>query len=103
MTNIDQEIRKALMEGQSEEIQELGKEQNIWEMSMELFRGHQRWLNIGGYFIGITFFAVGIWALLKFLAATELQDTARFGMLFMAAFVAVMAMKIWFWLDMNRY
>lgn len=102
MSNIDQEIRKALMEGQSDEIQELGHEQNIWEMSMELFRGQQKMLTIGGYVIGIFFLVVGVWALLKFLTATEMLDIARFGMLFMAAFASVMAMKIWFWMVMNR-
>lgn len=102
MTNIDQEIRRALMEGQSEEIQELGHEQNLWEMSMDLFRGRQKWLSIGGYFIGIIIVAVGVWALLQFLGATELQDIARYGIFFMAAFAAVMGMKIWFWMAMNR-
>lgn len=102
MTNIDQEIRKALMEGESEGIQELGHEQNLWEMSMELFRGRQKWLSIWGYIIGIILVATGVWALLRFLAATELQELARFGMFFMAAFAAVMAMKIWFWMVMNR-
>lgn len=102
MSNIDQEIRKALMEGQSEEIRELGEEQNIWEMSMELFQGRQKWINIFGYIFGILFFIGGIWALLNFVAATELKEIAQTGLIFITAFVAVGFLKIWFWMEMNR-
>lgn len=102
MTNIDQEIRAALMEGQSEEIQELGQEQNIWNLSMELFRGRQKWLNILGSVFGLVFTVGGIWALLKLLAATELQEIAQFGLFFITAFIAVGFLKIWFWMEMNR-
>lgn len=102
MTNIDQEIRQALMEGESEAIQELGKEQNIWNMSMEIFRGRQKWFNILGSVFILVFTVGGIWALLKLLAATELQEIAQFGLLFITAFVAVGFLKIWFWMEMNR-
>lgn len=102
MTNIDQEIRKALMEGQSDEIQELGQEQNLWEMTMRAFQGHNRWNAILGVIGGIIVMAVGIYALIHFIDSTDSREIAIYGALFIFSLVSLIAMKLWFWMEMSR-
>lgn len=102
MTNIDQEIRKALMEGQSDEIQELGQEQNLWEMTMRAFQGRNRWNAILGVIGGIIVMAVGIYALIHFIDSTDSREIAIYGALFIFSLVSLIAMKLWFWLEMSR-
>ena len=60
MSNIDQEIREALMAGDSEELQELGTEQNLFEMTMGTFRGRNRWWTVYGVVLMFALMAVAV-------------------------------------------
>lgn len=103
MTNIDQEIRKALMEGESAEIQELGQEQNIWEMTMRVFQGRNRWNSILAVIGSIFVMAVGIYSLIQFINSTGSREIAIYGALFIFSLVSIILIKLWFWMEMSRF
>lgn len=102
MSNIDQEIRAALMEGESLEMQELGTEQNLFEMAMGTFRGKNRWWTMYGMVLILALTAVGVYSLLQFMATTDSREIVIYGALLAFSIMAIGFIKIWFWMAMNR-
>lgn len=102
MTNIDQEIREALMDKNNEALQELAEEPGMFRQLGDTFRGRNRWLTVWGFVLTLIFMGIGVWALLQFLGAEGVRELVGFATLFVVAYLSVMALKIWFWMQMNR-
>lgn len=100
MSNFDKSIAKAL--GEEPEIGEFGDEQNILEQVTSSFRSKNRWLVVFGIVFGLVFMGLGIYSLLQFL---ELKDTVQalpWAVLLIFSLVAIIAMKIWYWMELNK-
>ncbi len=102
MSNIDQEIREALMAGDSEELQELGTEQNLFEMTMGTFRGRNRWWTVYGVVLMFALMAAAVFSVLQLLGTPDSHEIVIYGALLVFSMMAIGFIKIWFWMAMNR-
>lgn len=102
MDKFDEALREALGE----------EERKVWDdlvdptplqMAGDLFRGHARWLQIIGVIEGLVVLGLGIWTLSRFLAAEEVLVAMRWGVGFLMCMWALWALKMWSWMQMQRY
>jgi hypothetical protein len=96
------ELIRAAFEAEGVDGLDLVAEPSLPEMVTELFRGHLRW--IGGLFMImiLVFFIVTVFCGLRFLDAREVPDMIRWGAGFFFGLVAVLAGKIWYWMEIER-
>ncbi|MCH8202826.1 MAG: hypothetical protein IH996_06950 [Proteobacteria bacterium] len=100
MSNFDKSIAKAL--GEEPEIGEFGDEQNILEQVTSSFRSRNRWLVVFGIVFGLVFMGLGIYSLLQFLELKETVQALPWAVLLIFSLVAIIAMKIWYWMELNK-
>ncbi len=100
MSNFDKSIAQAL--GEEPEIGEFGDEQNILEQVTSSFRSKNRWLVVFGIVFGLVFMGLGIYSLLQFLELKETVQALPWAVLLIFSLVAIIAMKIWYWMELNK-
>ncbi len=100
---IDDMIREALSEEEAELFDRVFDEPSVFELVTGMFRGKMRYLAMLAIVMGIFFMLVGIFSLLRFLAATDVAEMLRWGALMFFSLAAVMGMKIWHWMEMQRH
>ena len=100
MSNFDKSIAKAL--GEEPEVGEFGDEQNILEQVTSSFRSKNRWLVVFGIVFGLVFMGLGIYSLLQFLELKETVQALPWAVLLIFSLVAIIAMKIWYWMELNK-
>ena len=100
--SIDDLIRAALDEEESELYDDLG-EQALPAMAFAVFRGRSRWLTVISMALGSVFLVLGILSASSFYNATELRDFMIWGGAAAFCFSTVWAMKVWYWMEMQRH
>jgi hypothetical protein len=99
--DIDDVIRTVL--GQADaELADRFREQSSTELLAEAFRSRNRRLAIGGAVATLVLFLAGIFCGVRFLQATDQRAMLLWGGGLLLCFGAVTALKIWYWLEMNR-
>lgn len=68
----------------------------------EVFRGRNRRLALGGATVNLVLFVLALFSGLRFLGADDARGTAFWGTAMLLAFGLLIAVKIWYWLEMNR-
>lgn len=94
-------IREALGEPSDEGVDEL-KTQSVAELLTETFRGQNRRLAYGGAVVNVVFFGATVLSGIRFLRADDLRVLLFWGFVMLLCFGAVTAIKIWYWMEMNR-
>jgi hypothetical protein len=99
--DIDNLILEALLQ---EDVQPLDDQegQSMAEMLTGVFRGRHRLLAIGGAVVNLALFVFALFCGVKVLGAEELRPLVLWGFAMLLAFGAITAIKIWYWLEMNR-
>ena len=100
--NIDQLIKQALTEEESEYLEKLNKEQNVFEELLVSFQGKRKWLSIYIYIITLIFFGLSIYSLVQFLSVEEIRTMLLWGAATCGALLIVTMLKMWFWMQMDR-
>lgn len=103
MSNFDEDIRKALLDGPSEEeLKELTEEKPFFAEAWLLFKGRNRWLTILLFVFAISFGIGGIYSVFGILDAET--DASRTLYLFFGMFCvqAILFVRLWIWIQMNR-
>jgi len=100
--NIDQLIKQALTEEESEYLEKLNKEQNVFEELLVSFQGKRKWLSIYIYIITLIFFGLSIYSLVQFLSVEEIRTMLLWGAATGGALLIVTMLKMWFWMQMDR-
>ena len=100
---IDDMIREALTKEEAEMFDQMFDEPSIFELVTSMFRGRFRYLAVLTIFIGIVVLAIGIYCFLEFLAADDVPSMLRWGLFMLGCFGIVTMMKIWHWMEMQRY
>ncbi|MFQ5747659.1 MAG: DUF6768 family protein [Gemmatimonadota bacterium] len=98
---IDVLIREALGQADADLFGEFG-EQSLAGMATEVLRGRQRWIVGVSLVVGLVFLGLSVWSLVRFLGEPGPVGMLRWGALLFFSVTAVWAMKIWYWLEMNR-
>lgn len=98
----DSALRDALTREEAELLDRLGRPTSI-DLVTDLFRGSLRWVNLYGLVLSLVFFGLTVYFLVGFLNASEPASLIRWGVGFGSSLLMLMAIKIWFWLDMQRH
>ena len=99
--NIDELIKQALTEEESEYLEKMG-EQSLLEEGLDLFKGRRGWISI---WIGLVIFVVffgSIYCLVQFFEVSDTKELMVWGGGFFLGIFMVTAMKIWAWMQMDR-
>ena len=102
MSKFEDKIREALMEDENETIRNMAEEQGVFTMMLDTFRGRNGWLMVVQAIATVVIFAIGIYALVKFMDTTDPRESSLYGMIIMLAMVAVAVMKIMGWMEMTK-
>lgn len=99
--NIDELIKQALTEEESEYLEKMG-EQTLLEEGMDLFKGRRGWISIWIGFVIFVVFIGSIYCAVQFFAVTEVKELMIWGGGFFFGMFMVTALKIWAWMQMDR-
>lgn len=99
--NIDELIKQALTEEESEYLEKMG-EQTLMEEGLDLFKGRRGWISIWIGFVIFVVFIGSIYCAVQFFAVTEVKDLMIYGGGFFFGMFMVTALKIWAWMQMDR-
>jgi protein-S-isoprenylcysteine O-methyltransferase Ste14 len=100
---IDNLIREALSKEDQEVFDQVFGEPSVFEMVTSMFKGKLRWLSVFAIAMGIVLMVVGVFALFQFVATEDVPSMLRWGALLFFSLASVTAMKIWHWMEMQRY
>ena len=99
---IDKMIREALSQEDAERLEVLGGEESPFAQAMGLFQGQSRWLVFGSVLAMIGFMAVAIYSAIEFMDTENVRDMILWGAVCFFALMAIWAIKIWSWMEMNK-
>lgn len=101
-SKLDTLIRDALSAEDRELFDRLG-EPSLTELMTESYRGRLRWMNVCATIVTFAFFALAVVSVVKILQAEEVAEMIRWGLGFASGLAVSLALKVWFWLDMQRH
>lgn len=99
--NIDELIKQALTEEESEYLEKMG-EQTLMEEGLDLFKGRRGWISIWIGFVIFVVFIGSIYCAVKFFEVTEVKELMIWGGGFFFGMFMVTALKVWAWMQMDR-
>jgi protein-S-isoprenylcysteine O-methyltransferase Ste14 len=101
MNTLDDDIRKALANGES--IYDLEKEAGIFRQWAGIFHGKMRWMAIFATIEAVVFTVLIVLAIIEFFQTddTKWQIFYATGVLLLA--ILLLLVKLWGWMQMNRY
>jgi hypothetical protein len=99
--NIDEVIKQALSDEESEFLERLG-EQSLMEEGLGLLKGRRGWISIWIGFVILIVFVGSIYCLMQFFDASEVKELMVWGGGFFLGIFMVTALKIWAWMQMDR-
>ncbi|MHC5024136.1 MAG: DUF6768 family protein [Planctomycetota bacterium] len=102
MTDLNDRIREALRADDEEALAELAAEPDLFEQVLQTFRGRGRVLVLGSMAFGILFMALAILCVVKFFQAEAVQSMLAWALGFVFCLSAVMGMKIWYWMELQK-
>ena len=100
--NIDDLIKQALTEEESEILERLGEERNIFEQLLSNFQGKMKWISLYIAFMILVFFILFIYCLVQFLNAEDLRLMMMWGAAMCGSFFTVGLLKMWQWMQMDK-
>jgi hypothetical protein len=78
-------------------------EERILERTLAVFRGRMKgWVALMWLFAAI-WTAVGVWSAAAFFRGETTRDWILYATVFVVSTLAISLLKIWFWMEMNRY
>lgn len=99
---VDDSIRAALRAEQADLLRDL-EEPGIFSRIATAMRLGPRWVTAYVFTASIALMAVGIWCGIRLFAATEVRELVLFATGLLAILMAILAMKVWFWMQMEKY
>ena len=100
--NIDDLIKQALTEEESEILERLGEEQSIFEQLLSNFQGKMKWISMYVAFMILVFFILSIYCLVQFLNVEDLRLMMMWGAGMGASLLTVVMLKMWQWMQMDK-
>ena len=100
--NIDDLIKQALSEEESEVLERLSEEQSIFEQLLSNFQGKMKWMSMYIAFMILVFFLLSIYCLIEFLNADDIRLMILWGAGMGASFLTVGMLKMWQWMQMDK-
>jgi ABC-type sugar transport system permease subunit len=101
MMNIDKQIREALDAEDREWFDSLG-EPSLPMQVIESFKTQSKWIIGWAICGGLFMMAVGVFSGIKLYHAEEPRDLVHWAVVFAMSMLAVAAMKIWYWMELQK-
>ena len=102
MNELDRKIREALRKEDAELFDDFAAEPSLFEMSMQIFRGRNRWLAVFAAFWTLIFISVGVFAAIRFFRADQTRDMLVWAAVCAVCMGAFALMKIWSWMEISK-
>jgi Family of unknown function (DUF6768) len=102
MTNLDEEIRKALSGDEIENIGSIAAEQGMFAMMFGVFRGKMRLWSAFAMVLTFAAFGVAVWAGWNFLQTSDPHAMTLWGIGMGISIFFVGMLKLWFWMEMQK-
>jgi hypothetical protein len=102
MSELERSIRQALPQDDARPLEALGEDPTLYQQVLETFRGRLRWLHLLGWIAGFAFFAIACICAWRFVNAPELRSMLLWGAAASLAVMALVLVKIWFWMELNK-
>lgn len=88
---------------QSEQISaETAKPESIWALMGNTFTGPLAWLTVMLFIYALAFSALWIFSVVKFFGSEAAGDQILWATVFLAAFMVIISLKLFFWMMMFR-
>jgi hypothetical protein len=100
--DIDELIKQALSEEESEHLERLSKEQNIFEELLASFHGSRKWLSVYVTVVIFVVFGLSIYSLVQFLSVEGVREMMLWGAAMGGSLLIVTMLKVWYWMQMDR-
>ncbi len=101
--NLDDKIRAALRDETPPDLLSNFDEQSLLAQALQIFRGRNRWINSVMVICSLACLGLSGYAAYRFYWAVETKELIVWSVAFMLGFLAVSFMKIWAWLEMEKY
>ena len=102
MKDIDDKIREALRDDDSELLEHYQGEPAIHEMIVETFHGRFRWITVLAFVLGWGIFVLLFFVAYQFFHAETTRAMIAWATGFLWGIMWIVLMKIWFWLELNK-
>lgn len=102
MSDVDDRIRRALRAEDDELLKDLD-EPGVFARMLTAMRRAPRWTTIYVFTMSIVLTAAAVWCAVRFFGASEVREIVGWATGFLGALLMVAAMKIWFWMQMEKY
>ncbi len=101
--DIDSKIREALASDNATHFDPRFDEQSLFAQALQLFQGRNRWFN--GIVVAATLVFIGLsgYSAYQFYWAVEVKELITWASAFMLGLLFVSGMKIWAWMEMEKY
>lgn len=101
--DVDARIHAALTTDLPSDLDFKFDEQSLFAQAKQIFRGRNRWINLIMVACSLVCVVLSGYAAFRFYWATEVKELIAWSVAFMVGLLAVSVMKIWAWLEMEKY
>lgn len=102
MDKLDRQIREALKSEDAAVLSQFESDSSLPAMVAGLYRGRRRWVNLSATVVTFGIFVAQIGCGFRFFEAESTQAMIGWATGFLAFFLWIVLMKIWFWLELLR-
>lgn len=102
MTDLNDRIREALRADDDDALAKFAEEPDLFEQVLETFRGRSRMLVFMTIAVGILFMIAAVTCAVQFFQAVEVRSMIAWALGFVFCLSAVMAMKVWYWMELQK-
>jgi glucose uptake protein GlcU len=102
MKDIDEKIREALQQEDSELLAHYRNEQSISQMVIDSFRSRHRWCVMLVFTIGTVLFLLEFVVAYQFFQAETTRAMIAWATGFIVCVIIMYMLKVWYWLELNK-
>lgn len=102
MSDLDQAIRQALGQADAALLDRIAADPSVPRQVLNAYSGPFGLLNILGTLVAILMLVGGAFCVWQFVQATEVKALLTWAGLAALAFATVTAIKLWFWMELQR-
>lgn len=103
MKNVDDAIRKAILEEDAALAERIPAEPGIFDLLADTLKGRLRFLNLMGVVAVFVFLALGVACGVRFFGVETTREMIAWATGAVLCFTAVGMIKIWFWMELHRH
>ncbi len=102
MNELDDRIKEALRREHDALVRDDIPAANLYEMLSDAFQGRNRIFTVMAFVMILAFLGLSAYCAVEFFRTDDLKKAIAWAAGYGSALAAVLAMKIWFWLEMQR-